>query len=52
MRIVFLILLLSSNCFGAEIKATGKVFATIVEAENVDITNPAEIVFTENGATE
>lgn len=52
MRIVFLILLLSSNCFGAEtIKATGQVFAKIVEAENVDITNPAEIVFTENGAT-
>lgn len=52
MRIIFLILLLSSNCFGAEtIEATGQICVKIVEAEEIDIENLAEIVFTENGAT-
>mgnify|MGYP006923252011 CR=1 FL=1 len=48
-----LILLLTSTCYGAEsIKATGTVRVRIVEPDEVQISQPNTIVWTEvNGAT-
>lgn len=47
-----LILLLTSTCYGAEsIKATGIARARIVAPEEVQISQPNTIVWTEVGAT-
>ena len=47
-----IILLLASTCYGAEtIRATGTVRARIVAPEEVQISQPNTIVWTEIGAT-